>query len=385
MDPKLFGKPSDFLGDRREWRHFEWVFRDSFGFLCDAAEEWLDQVATAPGELGEADPERRETDKALYMILAMVCKNEALDVVKTVTHKRGFESWRTLCKEYGSTTGTSLHKYSNLLEYDFGTTDGFKKTLLKWENQSVDFHQATGEVFSDRLKGAIVLSRSPGPIRAYLRVQNRGDYAALRVAFMNYLEAEDDGHGPVPMEVGAVKGKKGEKGKKGYGRGKYDKSFGKYDKNNEYSKNNEYGKGSEKGKEKEKTGKGKEQGKDEKPAPNSSFQGCCRSCGKWEHKASECWQGYVQAVEEVPSSSASSVAPSAATTPAAVKTASIQEINDVHEPGWIFDGDIQQRRIPSHGSRVVLLELWGSEGRLECKVKFDGRCCVPSGVIGKDD
>ena len=58
-----------------------------------------------------------------------------------------------------------------------------------------------------------------------------------------------------------------------------------------------------------KKGNGKGQGKDEKPAPNS--------------------QGYVQAVEEVPSSSASSVAPSAATTPAAAKTAaSIQEIND---------------------------------------------------------
>ena len=44
---------------------------------------------------------------------------------------------------------------------------------------------------------------------------------------MNYLEAEDDGHGPVPMEVGALKGKTGDKAKKGYGKGKYDKSFGK--------------------------------------------------------------------------------------------------------------------------------------------------------------
>ena len=77
------------------------------------------------------------------------------------------------------------------------------------------------------------------------------------------------------------------------------------------------------------------EGKDEKPAPNSSFQGYCRSCGKWGHKASECWQGYVQAVEEVPSSSASSVAPSAATTLAAAKTAaSIQEFNDEQEPGY---------------------------------------------------
>ena len=150
----------------------------------------------------------------------MVCKNEALDLVKTVTHKRGFESWRKLSKEYGATTGTSLHEYTNLLEYDFGTTDGFKKRLLKWENQIVDFQKATGEVFSDRLKCAIVLSRSPAPIRTYLRVQNRGDYGALRVALMNYLEAEDDGHGPVPMEVGAMKGKKGDRGKKGYGKGK---------------------------------------------------------------------------------------------------------------------------------------------------------------------
>ena len=119
----------------------------------------VDQAASAPGELGEAVPDRRETDKVLYMSLAVVCKNEALVVVKTVTHKRGFESWRKLCKEYGSTTGTSLHEYTNLLEYDFGTTDGFKKKLFKWENQIVDFQKATSEVSSDRLKSAIVLPR----------------------------------------------------------------------------------------------------------------------------------------------------------------------------------------------------------------------------------
>ena len=37
----------------------------------------------------------------------------------------------------------------------------------------------------------------------------------------------------------------------------------------------------------------------------------------------------------------------------------------------VYLQDIQQRRIPSHGSRVVPLELWGPEGRGECKVKFD--------------
>ena len=136
-------------------------------------------------------------------------------------------------------------------------------------------------MFSDRLKCAIVLSSSPAPIRTYLRVQSRGDYGALRVALMNYLEAEDDGHGPVPVEVGAMKGKRGDRGKKGYGKGKFGKSLGKYDTSNEHSKSNDFGKGSEKGKERGKKGKGKGLGKDEKPAPNSSFQGYCRSCGKW--------------------------------------------------------------------------------------------------------
>ena len=129
----------------------------------------------------------------------------------------------------------------------------------------------------------------------------------------------------------------------------------------------------------------------------------------------------VTAKESLASSSASSVAPSAATTPAAAKTAaSFQEFNVEQEPGWIFGvmggsvasvktgtddlwdefvldsgsvstacsyawcsdisvnnedkvylQDIQQRRITSHGSRVVPLELWCPEGRVECKVKFD--------------
>ena len=169
-----------------------------------------------------------------------------------MTRKRGFESWRKLSKEYGATSGTSSHEYTNLQEYDFGTTGGFKKRLLKWENQIVDFQTATNEVFSDRLKCAIVLSRYPAPIRTNLRVQNQRDYGALRIAMMNYLEAEDDGHGPVPMEVGAMKGKRGDKSKKGYGKRKYGKSLGKYDESNEYSKNNEYGKGNEERKAKEK-------------------------------------------------------------------------------------------------------------------------------------
>ena len=287
----MFGKPADFLEDRREWRHFEWVFRNWFGFLYDAAEEWLDEAAVSVVEVGEAVQTRRETDKARHMSLAMVCKNDALDVVKRVTEKRGFECWRRLCK-YGSATGTSLHEYSNLLEYDFGTTDGFKKKLLKWENQIAEFQKATGESFSDRLKCATVLSRSPGPIKTYLRVLNRGNYNELRLALMINLEAEvDDSNGQVPMVVGAMKGSdtKGDKGMKGCGKGKYGKNSGKGFSKGEYGKSHEYRNSYEKRQGQKKKGQDKGQGKEERPPPNSHFASHCRSCGKWRHRANECW------------------------------------------------------------------------------------------------
>ena len=58
----------------------------------------------------------------------------------------------------------------------------------------------------------------------------------------------------------------------------------------------------------------------------------------------------------------------------------------VNDGDKVYLQDIQQRRIPSHGSRVVPLELWCLEGRVECKVKFDvADVALPSDVTGKDD
>ena len=99
----------------------------------------------------------------------------------------------------------------------------------------------------------------------------------------------------------------------------------------------EYSKSYEKGKSKGKKGKGKGQGKEERPPPNSSFAGHCRLCGKWGHRANECWQGYVQGMEEAPSSSSSSTVRSAVvTTSAAAKTAAVIQEVDEDESGWIF-------------------------------------------------
>ena len=196
---KLCGLPSDFFGDKREWRHFEWVFRNWYGFLHDTTEEWLDQAANAPGELGEALPGSQRDGQRVVHEFGHFVQERAL------SHKRGFQSGRKLSKEYGTTTGTSLttlnHRWIQEETVEMGKSDCW---LPVGDRGSVQWQES-----------AFVLSRFPAPIRTYLRLQNRG---ALRVALMNYLEAEDDGHGPVPMEVGVMKGKKGDRGKKGWQR-----------------------------------------------------------------------------------------------------------------------------------------------------------------------
>ena len=190
------------------------------------------------------------------------------------------------------------------------------------------------------------------------------------MALMNYLEAEDDPNGPVLVEVGAIKGsgKIGDKGKRGYGKGKCGKSFGKYDKINEHSKNDEYGKGHERGKDKGKTGKGNGQGKDERPARNSSCQGYYRSCGKWGVRRASA--GKVTLKEWRRFRLLPRVQWRRVQRPHLQRRrwCSDTSVNDKEKA---YLQDILQRRIPSNSSRVVPLELWGPEGRVQCKVMFD--------------
>ena len=49
-------------------------------------------------------------------------------------------------------------------------------------------------------------------------------------------------------------------------------------------------KGHSKGKGKGKKGKNGKGGGDGRAPANSQFQGECRNCGKWGHRASECWR-----------------------------------------------------------------------------------------------
>ena len=100
--------------------------------------------------------------------------------------------WELAQTEHGTlrNDSDSLHEYTNLLEYDFGTTDGFKKRLLKCENQIVDFLKATVKCSMKIWKVTLCSQDFQPQSKNFLRVQNRGDYGTFLVALMIIVTAQ---------------------------------------------------------------------------------------------------------------------------------------------------------------------------------------------------
>ena len=123
----------------------------------------------------------------------------------------------------------------------------------------------------DQVKKACIISNTPEPLKITLQlnVGKLGNFNALRVATEDYLRSRrifkttsaGNTHDEDSMEVDAVSWKGKGKGKSGKGK-----------------------KGGKKGKESH-SGKGY----GETTTEHSRFDGECRNCGKYGHKAADCW------------------------------------------------------------------------------------------------
>ena len=150
---------------------------------------------------------------------------------------------------------------------DSGINKEFLERLHDWEILIGEYRAASGENVSDLVLVATILEHAPTRYQDILRAipaQQKENYPALRrwikdycVSSRIYGESGIAG-GPVPMDVGQIKGDKSGKGKKGKGKGKDGKSNGKH----------------VKGKAKSEKGSGNEKSSSNAQAP-AQFQGYC--------------------------------------------------------------------------------------------------------------
>ena len=231
-----------FDGNDEHWVHWSLKF-EAFTSLLG----WEDAMTTAAMHgtevsLQGVEQTVTETARALFSLLVAKCEGKAFGIVQLCPKGNGLEAWRRLKDEYegrsGNRLAAMLRGILNPRESwtrDIDNNREFLESLNDWEILTGEYRAASGENVSDRVLVATILEHAPARYQDTLRAipaQQRENYPALRRWIKDYCVSSriygDSGiaGGPVPMDVGQIKGDKSGKGKKG--KGKDGKSNGKH-------------------------------------------------------------------------------------------------------------------------------------------------------------
>ena len=150
------------------------------------------------------------------------------------------------------------------MHFDFGQGPAGADPMIVFERLVGEYETSSGEALGAQVKCAVLLERVPQELRTHLWLTcgSRPDYAIMRqtedgysVARRSWQPSHSTPMGEVPLEIDAVYGDKGKKGKHAKGKIGRDK------------------------------GKGTHQGKHES---SPKFEGYCGHRGKWGHKQKDC-------------------------------------------------------------------------------------------------
>ena len=288
VDNKGIGKPPNFKGPPegsfRKWskKFVNFVaagFRDSRRIMEWAAESEaritpdLLRVTFGDLEVAEHFPEWEALNEQVYICLEQFCEDEADDIVNNTAPGQGLEAYRKLNLRFDpATAGRKRNIVAAITSPQKAKIEDLSGAIVRWEEQVRHYENRrnpAGDLnkLDDELKVGIIQSMCHDTLNQHLTMNaaRLATYVAVRQEISSYIEAriglrlptregDRDRGGPAPMDVGSLH--------KGHSKGK--------------------GKGK-----KGKSGKG---GGDGRAPANSQFQGECRNCGKWGHRASECWR-----------------------------------------------------------------------------------------------
>ena len=188
----------------------------------------------------------------------MLTSGPALQIIRQ--QPSGVQAFRDLARRYNPRSqARALAQLQEIMHFDFGQEPaGVTDRMIVFERLVGEYETSSGEALGVQVKCAVLLERVPPVLGTHLLL------TCGSVARRSWQPGHSTTMVEAPMEIDAVYGDKGKKGKHAKGK---------------------------KGKDK---GKGKHQGKYES---SPKFKGYCGHCGKRGHKQKDC--RYKNTVAEV--------------------------------------------------------------------------------------
>ena len=228
--------------------------------------------------------------RQLAYMLAQITDDAARAIVRNEDTENGFEIWRRLHSQFSL---PERARSTNLLNEIIGfrlRSDHLESDLSEFIILKNKHEKTTGRPLDNDLLVTLLMQKTVGPLQQHLRLNVRNIntfnetleiiYSYIKSRHLTVPSGRSDHGGPADMDIGALKGKKGMKGK-GYhgGKGMLQR------KGNGYK-----GKGMYKGYKGKGKSKGKGKGKGKGMKGKGKGQGCFL-CGDPNHWSKECPKG----------------------------------------------------------------------------------------------
>ena len=211
LDIKGLAKLVPFTGSEDDWN--SWHFRTKAAAPLIGLHELI-QLAEQLPEPDEQNftPDQRRRSLLLWSLLSQLVGGIAYTILRMVPYGHGAQAWHKIYFEYEAPDQVlrQMTILVGLLEPRWGNdVASFEDKWLKWELQIEELAATTNIRIQDHVRAAVLLTKSPRPIRRFLEQQAmnvQASYQNLRTALRMYLAKMKsyDREGRVrvePMEV----------------------------------------------------------------------------------------------------------------------------------------------------------------------------------------
>ena len=170
IDTRMLGRPDSFDGTEAKWSDWSTVLKAYAGLCNQTLVAAMPQIEAEPVELNNSEMTNaaaRSASVALYYMLVLLCRNEALNVVINAGSGEGLLAWRRLVQRYDSAAATRLAGLLlNLMNWSFSGDIQSRVELFERELQR--YETRAKEVISlNLLIGMVLNGLEKGPLKEY--------------------------------------------------------------------------------------------------------------------------------------------------------------------------------------------------------------------------